>query len=364
MKKYFVISFLLLLISSYSSANPSISNVSGTMEDGQTITITGSSFGSGPTIVLFDDFSSGTPGQTHSSNATVGTWSGTDCIIFEDSELSQEKGARCIDSPGQLTSVVTFSTTQEVFVSSIVYVPDGYYFPSAESEETYPDQSSMKHFWIMYSSDGYSNSADPDYFIGAWTGSSWYRVGSNDGGGPSTFDTGGTDFQWDIPNRWSIWIKGNGTSVSGTDGMFQNVNSNSMVQTDYANFKAWFIGSHTTYGFDRVNVVGYVRSGANYSYGQNWVIDDMYVAAGSNAAARVEIGDENTYSNCRQLAIITPTSWSTTSITATVRQGLFDTSDTVYLYVIDSSNDVSTSYGPLTVGASAAETSAKGITIQ
>lgn len=66
--------------------------------------------------------------------------------------------------------------------------------------------------------------------------------------------------------------------------------------------------------------------------------DDVYLAIGPNAAARVEIGDAPTYAASKRLAIMTPQSWSNGTITATVRMGPFKPSDTLYLFVVDASN--------------------------
>jgi hypothetical protein len=132
--------------------------------------------------------------------------------------------------------------------------------------------------------------------------------------------------------------------------MFQGINSSSQVQKSYKNYKPWFTSSHTVYGWNRVNVIGYARSGASFNSGHNWVVDDVYVATGENAAARVEIGNKSIYTDCTNLSISTIDSWSSASIKATIRTGRFGSGVQAYLFVIDANNKPSSGY-PITIGS-------------
>ena len=75
--------------------------------------------------------------------------------------------------------------------------------------------------------------------------------------------------------------------------------------------------------------------------------DDVYIATGVNAQARVEIGNAATYAGSTQLTILTPTAWAATEITATVNEGNFDAFDSAYMYVTDSAGVVSDGF-PIT----------------
>jgi hypothetical protein len=326
-----------LVINSSDAPNkPTISSVGGAVGDGQQITISGSIFGTGPNVVLFDDFNSGTDGNTISSTAVVGSWSTAVGKVFADDLLSGGKGMRVVDVD-QLSSVVTFTATDEVFISFIGYVPDGYYFPYATAEETYPDLSSLKSVWLMYTGVGYAHYDDPDVYLCSWGGSHWYTVSSNDT--PiSSFDTANAcGWLWDTPIRWSFWAKGNGMTVAGSDGMFQTTNGIKQINRCYTEYKAWFAPTNTTYAWDRINFVGYIRT----TTGTNFVEDDIYVATGDNAQARVEIGNAATYTECTRLTLVTTgaagDSWDSDEITATIREGTFTQAELEngYLYVIN-----------------------------
>jgi len=82
---------------------------------------------------------------------------------------------------------------------------------------------------------------------------------------------------------------------------------------------------------------------------------DVCVAVGPAAMARVEICNNSSYSSATNCAIFTPTSWSNTSITATVRMGSF-TNGLAYLFVIDSAGTTSPSGYPITIGGGGGET--------
>ncbi len=75
------------------------------------------------------------------------------------------------------------------------------------------------------------------------------------------------------------------------------------------------------------------------------IVDDP---SGSAATKKITLtnlfGSTSTFTNATNCAVITPTSWGDTSIVATVRQGSFGSSDSAYLFVIDSDGVASSGY--------------------
>ncbi|BBO74379.1 hypothetical protein DSCW_17960 [Desulfosarcina widdelii] len=192
---------------------------------------------------------------------------------------------------------------------------------------------------------------------GVDSGGNWQTIHSNDQGSPRQGSGTGRStaankqWVWDEPVRWSVWFKGNGTTDSGSREFFGAVSSSG--HTFYENHDvAWFDESDMAVGFDRINFPGYFASTSYPTY--NYVLDDIYIAAGDNAAARVEIGNNAIYTSCTKLAIATIDSWSDSSITATVREGGFSTNNTVYVFVVDSNNDPSSGY-EITLGESTSQ---------
>lgn len=344
-------SFLLLAIllaPSLSFSMPAITSLTGLAMDGEIMEIEGAAFGpNGPKIVLFDDFSGGVDGQQAASSAVIGTWASMRGFIFQDKVLSRGKGLRVVDpsfSSGHTVNWIEFGAPySEVFMTSRAYVPEGYKFPSSSDLKTMPTISGLKHHWPMYGPKGYTDTSLPDVFGPNWTGKNYYSVASNDS--PiSSYDTSGhVQWVWDEPVRWLMWIKGNGLSIEGSDGLFQAVSSSGQTHRRYQNYKAWFTPNHSVYAFDRMTVVGYLRSGSVYPE-HNYIIDDVYVAVGPNSAARIEIGNKPLYTECTKMAVSTPVSWSANKISFTLREGTFKIGEPAFLFVVDANNTPSEGY--------------------
>jgi len=67
----------ILLFSAAIATSATISSVSGPIFNGQSITVSGSDFGTnGPSVLLFDDFENGTDGNNISTGVSpnIGTW--------------------------------------------------------------------------------------------------------------------------------------------------------------------------------------------------------------------------------------------------------------------------------------------------
>jgi hypothetical protein len=83
--------------------------------------------------------------------------------------------------------------------------------------------------------------------------------------------------------------------------------------------------------------------------GRAW-LDDIYVQ--KDTQARVELGDKPTWQSCTHREIQMPSSWSNTSITVKVNPGSFSRGKSAYVYVIDSNGNVNAQGYPVTIGGS------------
>jgi hypothetical protein len=99
---------------------------------------------------------------------------------------------------------------------------------------------------------------------------------------------------------------------------------------------------------DRININGWGRTEVNCTPS----FDDVYIATGSNAQARIEVGNASTYAESTKLTILTPKSWSDGSISAQVNTGQFKTGEPAYLFVFKADGSVSSGY-PIKIGATA-----------
>lgn len=73
--------------------------------------------------------------------------------------------------------------------------------------------------------------------------------------------------------------------------------------------------------------------------------DDLYI---DNSWARVEIGDQSTYTSCTHREIQIPSVWSNDTISVILNQGSFPNDTTVYFFVVDS-NGIASEGFPITL---------------
>jgi hypothetical protein len=134
-----------------------------------------------------------------------------------------------------------------------------------------------------------------------------------------------------------------GQSSDGAGGLYQmNASAGYKIIKTGTNITNQTTGCPWT----RLHFPGFERKDTN----SIMYYDDIYVATGTGAMARVEIGNNATYSRCTNLTILTPTLWSDTAITATVRQGSFANGSSAFLFVFDSNGGVNTTGYPITIG--------------
>jgi hypothetical protein len=97
-----------------------------------------------------------------------------------------------------------------------------------------------------------------------------------------------------------------------------------------------------------VQIVGWARqlSLATYSWAGDVqiLIDDIYVALGDNSAARVEIGDNSSYTSCTILSLCDYSAWSDSSISATIRGADLNLGADLWLFITKSDNSTQYSY--------------------
>lgn len=363
---YIICGFLFFIQSSH--AAPAISGVSGTVSNGESITISGSDFGAtGPTIVLFDDFEKGTNGNIISvvdGSAQVEEWDDVEAApdnpkysntVAHSGSLSMLSDQASSD--GAHWAAVAFTDSTRIFTSFWVMLPTGNEVPgTGEGGGANWKLADVNAGAISSPSSQYTTCvtlSDLPPIEGSFQGpGAWY--------GTSGLDDGGyCETTW-IKNRWhrfdNLYI--GSTSGSGQNQLWE-VDSATAYNRIYNQTSMTNLQASDSAGWGIFRLHSYARQD---SAGQCYY-DDVYVATGDGALARVEIGNAEVYTECTVLAIITPTSWGDTSITATVRQGSFASDATAYLFVVKSDGTVSSGY-EITFGSESGETvrTATGVT--
>lgn len=345
------------MLAGTSLAAPAITGVSGTVQGGQEVTISGSGFGTtGPTIRLFDSFEKGTSGATISAatnSADVANWTtsermgGTVPAYANTYALSGTK-SMAIDyrvSWGSGPSL-TYPNVQnsDILVSWWQYIPTNRDVPGTNNPGD--GGPNWKLFWIGDQTDDWPWGSDFSIQCLSSTCDASTSL--------SQLDDLGTPTRYD--GQWynSLFSKGTWTrvtiamrnSTSSGYAWQQEINGSSHLIVENATN---VVTAHSDDPWNALVVPGFGRSDNNSVL----YIDDVYVATGDGARARVEMGNASTYSASTNLALITPTAWGDTSITATVRQGQFDAEESAYLYVVHADGTANANGYPVTIGAGA-----------
>ena len=87
----------------------------------------------------------------------------------------------------------------------------------------------------------------------------------------------------------------------------------------------------------------YLRLGGNYGFDSSGEVmyryyGDIYI---DGTLARIYIGDSQDYSACKHLELQVPKTWTNNSISFTFNQGSFNSGDTAYLFVVDKDGNAS-----------------------
>jgi hypothetical protein len=357
-------------------ATPVPASAAGSLSPGQTITISGSAFGStGPQVVMMEDFERDSPGQKiQLSGAPAGAWTAfgsSNTFLASANAHTGKVGFHAYDQTdksGNILYLVLNGSYQEAFISMWVEIPAGATFPGASSSSggpPGPDQfssdSSWKFAWLLQNAKSYGTTSEFDLvnftyggsnqFIPAESNSNYYMYIEPGNYSQNANNIGTAWWSWNGWNRVVTWLRGNSTVPAGAPGgMVQTLNAAHGMST-------WQIGNPTTYPtsamfqngvpqyFTQINVPGWFRENSGPNADPTY--DDIYIAVGPGAAARVEVTDAPVYTQSHHATILHVVSWSDGQITASVPNGGLDFTGPAYLYVTDASGDTSATGLPI-----------------
>lgn len=353
-----IVSFLLTVISPiWLYAAPSVTGVSGIVSSGQSITISGSSFGAkSPAAPLywynFDDGTNGTAlsgkegWRNHAENGAK--YSNTS--PHGGSGLCVQNYVQYGGTTGFDTSYYTLATGQDQLYVSYLFrhagttyttgidknwrigtddtpgssggdyrsagllaVSDGYIFYNINGVSQFPDDRDIESEplygsdqWTRY--EGYVQYSSP---AGTSNGIAWFRIGDG----------------------------------TGTLRSYTNLNNRP---------------NGTTYKADKF-LLGLMHDHDNLGAGEYHYMyaDDVYI---DSTLARVEICDQNTKAGSSHCEIQIPSAWSASSATVTVNRGSFGASDSAYLYVVDSTGAANSDGMAITFGTTYGASPSSGVT--
>jgi hypothetical protein len=336
---------LFLLIPTMAFSEPAITNTSGTVTHGQSIVLSGSSFGNKTTAVpiKWDDFEwggnedviYGIGGWVRETETNAGPY-----ISTTQKYAGTRSAYNTISTANQFSTVaLDFESALEVYMSYMLYwecasgTCNGVFKLSRINSVTHYSgapgikvqyQPSASWLYANYL-DGANELSSKTIAPGILTQGEWYRVEmyiklSNPGG-----STNGI-----------AYIAINGVITNVLSGITR-VDGNSALLNNILLPFMW----------------------ANSDGTQEIYVDDVYL---DNTQARVELCDSSLWTARSHCEIQIPSAWSTTEITATLNQGSFADGQNVYLYVVDADGSVNsngylthfgtvTSHGRIKIGS-------------
>lgn len=341
---------LILIFSSQCFAAPAITGYSGSLIESNSITLTGTAFGSsGPSIVIFDDFEKGTatqPISTAVGSATISEW--TDLGPGDGEQIhytirNAHSGTKAAEATHTETSSQgkyankDFSGTKEFFGTWWVFLPTECNWPGEDTTHN----TNWKQTWFLTNTA--SDGSDVVVSARLWaTGGAIECGGTIFGNHMGGYYAGAGIQSKGVWRRIAFYWVGSGSAAGickhesinydGTNTVTVDINDTGLTNMD--NGADSYIHCHM-HGYGRNHIAG------QYSYN---TFDDFYLATGANCRARVEIGDNASYYNCTNLAICTVTSWSDTEVVFTARGGSFSRIGGNYLFVIDANGSISAGY--------------------
>lgn len=357
---------LLLAVSSIAlpsglAAAPQISNV--VLSGSGDVVIEGTGFGGGPTVAIHDDFSTARiESGSVSLSPQVGQWlignSSSQSIVIDQKYQSKSLFVR-----GSGSSLFVFGipdstapqglrTFQEVYMSYTIR--DFGDFPGTGGTPTsFSTQSATKDAWMMLGDRGdntqyavsQGEASGHDLYIPGWTGTGFNIAGNNTRMEPS-FWQGRLTENWDFGgwNTNMFHAELNPSNPYGkAEGFFSFINENGYYSNvRNGNFMEDQRDEGVPYAsWDRIKFFSWMNEGdANVRR----VVDEIYVALGRNANARLLVTDNEKLGNSTRAFHLTPISWSGSEIVAGFPDYLPD-DNSYFVHVIDANNVASQGIG-------------------
>lgn len=323
----------LLTFSVQGFADPTVTYIDKSLQADGIYTIQGTGFGGGPQIELLDDFEhSGAVanGEIDPNAANMGHWSSNSVYYpakYDDFAYSGNYAFNGWDNVAKTTRILTKvfdNPIQSVYMSYWVAIPPGYSFPGinpsqGDGPQRLPNDSSWKFNWLIDEDAGgeSSNVCAPSYVSG-----NRIMVAGND-----------LNIMEDLPKPLQWWSWGNWMRIS----VWLHADAAKPTEEGFARFSVWS-EEFGEQGADQVGPVfdadgraekvyqkiqfpGWIRTfdegdvldSAKKGIGRP-LYDDIYIASGPNAYARIELSDNREYAQSSRFSVQEILSWGDTEI--------------------------------------------------
>jgi len=323
-----------LLAVGHAGAVPSISSLSGTVADRQSVQISGSGFGSkSPAAPLvWADFASG---LQPSSLGQKTAWDQVQNMVWSNEGPNGANCAKAADGSGTWTLRVDYSNWTGNGQKS-------YIFKHQKMNFLITDQSQNWKIWRLWASNG-QGPTYPNIYAASNNGRVYVETSAQETGYWGSFAVGTTN--WVAEE--TIFQASSG--VGAKDGLLVMRYDGSEVARGSVMTQPPEYPGYMTYNY----VVHAVNANTNLwtpAWDNNnrvWV-SDVYA---DTTWSRVMLGNASNFAACTQMEMQIPSAWSDSSLTVTFHSGSFANGAHVYLYVFDSNGNANTSGYPVTIGA-------------
>lgn len=310
-----------------------------------TVTLEGKDFGSGAKIVIYDDFNSQNTGSSVVlDKALIGTWSPSSSYSALPTivDYKGDKAIQVHNTAGIGTAKIAqietiFSeTANSAFISYSVVVPQGKYFAGATSDATFPDASTWKFTWISDGAEGIASQTQFNMCIPTHTGDGSFMLAGNSTsyGWASIQDS----WSWHEKNYFAFGMKANQTTPKTLPGYIyfqltgKKGNSFTHTKTDIPLFQ-----ENNTTSFDRVKFPGWFGNGDLSNFDAYY--DDIYVAIGENAFARIELSNDPSVNKSTFNVTLPFITWSNTKITTKLFKNYLGKPGGLYIRAYNANNE-------------------------
>jgi hypothetical protein len=338
---------IFLFLCSSALASPSISSVSGTVSEGETLIISGSGFGShGLDIEWLGNASGNIEQGTLSNDFSKSGWSTPNGVsdepIYDDTYAwSGSQSIKALDTT--TNSVMIFDYGSGLAPGETVFL----------SWWTRIQTSNNSGQWKMFRlswREGWTDTSPelPMFNHDPVSGQEGMKQIIERAGGSEPNDTHWFDEdEMPLHGKWQrMDFLLEFSTVGNRDGLItyqisDPAGGSPIITCDSASapYPNWMsYGSGET---ERLRYFVWQNYFGNGLVANAW-IDDIYIQVGTQA--RVEICDNAVWANCTFREIQNPTNWNTSSITIDLNEGGFADVTSAYLFVVDSSGNVSASY--------------------
>jgi hypothetical protein len=314
-------------------------------QNSEVLIIEGSGFAQAPNVVLFENFENGVPGTAvNRSGPVIGQWTNTfnDPLYVRDSEGNTAFSIRNFDPTkgGKIAQLqlVLQQYYKEIFYSFSVKVPESNYFAGAAVPETFPDYSTWKFSWLYSGERGFGQEELFDLAVPTHSGRGSFMVGGNSG--TLSYINDGVDWwAWNSFNHFSFYMKiaDDASSTDNIDWFLMTTSPKNFLTKSGSESSSSNSFQGTDYRFNHLNFPGWWGNGTTENF--NAIYDNVYVAVGENANARVVITDKAEVTSSTKNVTIPAISWTDQEIRLNVSH--FPSWPEVYIHVVDSDGNFS-----------------------